>query len=99
MLIIAGHVYVDPANIEEFVADARANIAGARAQPGCLFFSFALDDPADGSMLVLERWRDQEALDAYLARPEVVAVFEKWAGRMTSEVRKFDGMNERSPMA
>ena len=97
MLIIAGHVYVDPSDIEELVADARATIPGARAADGCLFFSQTMDDPAAGSLLVLERWRDQEALDAYLTRPGVVAIFAKWSIRMRNEVRKFDASNERSP--
>ena len=98
MIILAGHVYVDPADINELVADARATIPAARAADGCLFFSFTLDDPAAGSMLVLERWRDQAANTAYLAKPEVRALFTKWGGRMTNEVRKFDASNERSPL-
>jgi len=98
MLIIAGHVHVESSEIEEFVADARATMPVARAQDGCLFFSFTLDDPAVGTMLVLERWRDQAAVDAYLARPEVAALFRKWSDRMRSEVRKFDASNERSPI-
>ena len=58
---------------------------------------FTPDDPATGSVLVLERWQDQAALDARLAAAEVVEVFGKWGGVMRSEVRKYDASNERLP--
>lgn len=96
-LIIAGRVYVDPTEVEELVAEARQTIPLALANPGCLLFSFTLDDRAAGSMLVLEHWHSQQALDAHLAQPAVIALFTKWGSRMKNEVRKFDAHNERSP--
>lgn len=98
MLIVAGYTYVDPTDLEKFVADSRALLADARTEEGCLFISFTLDDPEAGSMLVLERWRDQAAHDAHLAKPEVVATFAKWAGKLGNEVRKYDAFNERPPL-
>ena len=80
MLIIAGHVFVAPADVEAFLADARSTLALGRAAEGNLFFSFTLDDPAKGSVTVMERWRDKASLDAYLARSEVVAIFTRWMG-------------------
>lgn len=97
MLIICGNVFVEPAEVEEFVAEARKTIPLALANTGCLFISFTLDDPAAGSILVLERWRDQQELETHLAKPEVVALFTKWAGKMKNEVMKYDATNERSP--
>jgi quinol monooxygenase YgiN len=96
-LLLAGRVYVAPTEVEELVAEARRTIPLAQANAGCLFFSFTLEDVATGSMLVLEHWRSQEALDAHLAQPEVVALFTKWSSKMRNEVRKFDVHNERSP--
>jgi quinol monooxygenase YgiN len=96
-LFIAGRVYVDPTEVEELVAEARQTMPLALANPGCLLFSFTLDDRAAGSMLVLEHWRSQQALDAHLAQPAVIALFTKWGGKMRNEVRKFDAHNERSP--
>ena len=97
MIIIAGHVFTDPADIHALVADARATLPKARAFDGCLFFSQTLDDPDAGSMLVFEQWRDEAALTAYLAQPHVVDIFARWADRMRNEVRKFDVANERNP--
>ncbi|XDA97997.1 antibiotic biosynthesis monooxygenase [Sulfitobacter sp. LCG007] len=97
MLIIAGHVFVPPADVEEFIADARATLPLGRSAEGNLFFSFTLDDPAEGSVVVYERWRDRAALDAYLGRSEVIAIFTKWSGRMRNKVMMYDASNERSP--
>jgi len=97
MLIVAGHVFVAPSEVDAFVADARSTLSIGRAAKGNLFFSFTLDEPAEGSVTVLERWNDRASLDAYLARPEVVAIFTRWSGRMRNEVKLYDASNERSP--
>jgi quinol monooxygenase YgiN len=96
-LILAGRVYVTPSEVEELVAEAQQTVPLALANKGCLLIAFTLDDLAAGSMLVLEHWRSQEALEAHLAKPEVVALFTKWGSKMKNEVRKFDASNERSP--
>lgn len=67
-------IYVDPSDVERRVADARATIPGAHADDGCLFRCFTLDDPAIGCALMPERWRDQDALSADLAKPRTVAL-------------------------
>lgn len=99
MLIIAGHVFVAPCDIDAFVAEARATLLLGRSADGNLFFSFTLDDPVEGSVTVLERWRDRAALDAYLGRPEVVELLQRWVGRMRNEIMMYDASNERSPRA
>lgn len=96
-LLLAGRVYVAPAEVAELVAEARQTMPLALANPGCQLISFTLDEQAAGSMLVVEHWRDQASLDRHLAQPAVIALFTKWASRMRNEVRKFDARNERSP--
>jgi len=99
MLIIAGLVFVDNSEIEEFVAEARKTIPLAYENEGCLFISFTLEDRKNGSMLVLERWKDRIALNKHLSRIEVVELFTKWAPKMRNEVRMYDASNERDPRA
>lgn len=65
--------------------------------PGCISLSFTLDDKEKGAVLVLERWKDQSALDKHLSLTEVVALFEKWSSKIRTEVRKHDASNERDP--
>ena len=53
----------------------------------------------DGTVLVYERWRDQDALAAHLWQPSVTGVLGAWADKIdTSGVRKFDAGNERGFM-
>jgi quinol monooxygenase YgiN len=99
MLIIAGQVFVNTLEIETFVSEARKTIPLAYENEGCLFISFTVDDHKQGSMLVLERWKDRESLDKHLSRIEVIELFTKWGPKMRNEVRMYDASNERDPRA
>ncbi|GAA3613807.1 hypothetical protein GCM10022223_32500 [Kineosporia mesophila] len=99
MLLIAGYVYVPPADIDEFIADAQATYPVGAANPGNHLLSFALHDATAGAVTVLEKWESREALDHHLATPEVTGIFAKWAPRMRNEVRLYDALNERDPRA
>lgn len=98
MLIVTGYVHLDPADVERFATDIEALIDITRARDGCLFYAVALDDPLAGRMLAVERWRDQAALAAHLAAPETIAFIERWQGRMSGDVLKYDAANGR-PLA
>lgn len=95
MLIILGHIITDPAHVHALAEDLRAGVPRTLREDGCLFYSFALEDPAAGRILAAERWRDQAALDAHLSTPAVVELMEKWAGKFEIEVLKYDAANER----
>lgn len=95
MLIIAGHILTDPSSVEDLARDLRAGIPRTLREDGCLGYAFALDDAEKGSILVYERWRDQDALTAHLSQPEIGELMGKWAGRFEIAVSKFDASNER----
>lgn len=97
MIIIAGYVNVSPKEVENFVAEARKTIPLGLNNPGCISISFTLEDKEKGTMLVLERWKDQTSLDKHLSQPEVIALFTKWGPIMRNHVKKYDGLNERDP--
>ena len=99
MLIIVGHIYIEPADVAAFRAEMATFGEAARARYGCQFFAVALSDSAAGRMLVAERWRDQAALDAHLAAEETTAFVARWGSRIKSDVAKFDAANERGLMA
>jgi quinol monooxygenase YgiN len=65
MLIVAGHLIVDPAERDAYVADCRAVVEAARAAEGCLDFAITADlvDPA--RVVVYERWAAEETLLAF----------------------------------
>lgn len=96
MIILAGHLKTTPALVDELLATLHMLVADTRQEDGCLDYHFAIDDAAAGSILVYERWRDQDALNAHLALPAIGAVLGGWADRIEIAVRKFDASNERA---
>ena len=95
MLMITGHILTDPAEVHALADRLRAGVPATLEEDGCLFYAFALDDAAKGSILVVERWRDQAALDAHLATPAATALFAEWGDKLTIEVKTHDVANER----
>lgn len=98
MIILAGHLKTSPALVEELAAALGSLVANTVKEDGCLDYHFAIDDKAAGSILVYERWRDQDALNTHLALPAIGAVLGGWADRIEIAVRKFDATNERGFM-
>lgn len=96
MIILNGRIKAAPADVRELAADLVAGVPRTRAEDGCLEYGFALEDAEAGTILVIERWRDQAALDTHLATPEIAELFGKWGGRFEVEVRMFDASNERA---
>lgn len=95
MLIIAGHIEVDPARRDEVVDALRDLVRRARAAPGCLDVAVTAD-PLDPSRVNnFERWESPEQLDAFRAVADAPDI-----GEVLSEhVRLYDVTGERSPFS
>ncbi len=65
MVIVAGHLVVEPAERESYLAGCRDAISQARAIPGCLDFSITADLLDAARINVFERWETQEAVEAF----------------------------------
>ena len=65
MLIVAGHLIVEPSQRESYLADCRSVIEQARRTPGCLDFSISADLVVPGRINILERWESQGAVEAF----------------------------------
>src|SRR5438132_1937749 len=67
MILAVADIYAQIPRREEVRGLMRATQARAREQSGCEYYSFAetLDDP--GHFVLLQQWRDQEALDEHYA--------------------------------
>ena len=65
MVIVAGHVMVEPADREAYLVQCATVVEMARRAEGCLDFVLSADllDPA--RVNVLERWRSQAAVGAF----------------------------------
>ena len=65
VLIIAGHLLVDPAERDAYVAECRQVVELARAAEGCLDFAITADVLDPGRVDVFERWAAEEPLLAF----------------------------------
>ncbi|MEJ2864938.1 putative quinol monooxygenase [Actinomycetospora flava] len=94
MLIIAGHVRVDPERRDALVAEFADLVRRARAAPGCLDVAITADSVDPGRINNVERWASQADLDHWRSvaqAPDVDDVF------LQTEVSLFDASNERPP--
>jgi quinol monooxygenase YgiN len=65
MIIVAGHITVDPEQRESYVAGSVSVVEKARGAAGCLDFAMTADllDPARVNLF--ERWESQAAVKAF----------------------------------
>jgi quinol monooxygenase YgiN len=92
MLIALGDIYTQIERREEARELMRATQAAARDEEGCEYYSFAetLDDP--GHFVLVQRWRDQAALEEHY-RSRAFADYQAGIGPLlvrTSELTLFD---------
>lgn len=65
MVIVAGHVVVEPRQRERFLADCAGVVEAARRAPGCLDFAISADLVDAGRVNIFERWESQPAVEAF----------------------------------
>lgn len=65
MIIVTGHLVVDPADRDRAVELSREAVIAARATPGCLDFAVSADAVEPDRVNVSERWADRAALDRF----------------------------------
>jgi quinol monooxygenase YgiN len=68
MVIVAGHITVDPEKREAHLADFVKVVEKAREAPGCLEFAVGADPIDPGRVNLLERWESQAAVKAFRKR-------------------------------
>jgi quinol monooxygenase YgiN len=65
VLIIAGHLIVDRAQRDNYVAECVKVVEAARAAPGCLDFSITADTVDNARIRIFERWDNLDDLLAF----------------------------------
>lgn len=68
MIIITGHVLVEPAERDGYVAAHRDLVSRARDADGCLHVAITADSVDPARVLNVEVWRDADALDSWRAQ-------------------------------
>jgi quinol monooxygenase YgiN len=59
---------------DELVRQLRAMVEPSRAEPGCLQYRPLVDPERPGTVVMLQEWADQAALDAHFASEHFVSI-------------------------
>ena len=65
MVIVAGHITVEPQERESYVTGCVSVVEQARGAAGCLDFAITADLVDPGRVNIFERWESQAAVSAF----------------------------------
>jgi quinol monooxygenase YgiN len=65
MLIVAGHIVVDPERRAPYLAGCVDVVEQARGTPGCLDFAITADLIDPGRIDIFERWQSRVAVETF----------------------------------
>ncbi|UYP18986.1 antibiotic biosynthesis monooxygenase [Rhodococcus sp. Z13] len=65
MIIVAGHLTVDPDRRDAYLATCADVVKAARRAPGCLDFAVTADPVEPDRIYVYERWDSQADLESF----------------------------------
>jgi quinol monooxygenase YgiN len=92
LIIVAGHLTIDPAHREAALEAIATNVAATRAEDGNLDYRFSPDLDEPGRFNIIERWESEEAMSAHLASPHLGAFLGTIGGLLggPAEVIRYD---------
>jgi quinol monooxygenase YgiN len=65
MVIVAGHIVVEPDQRESYLVGCKGVVEQARSAPGCLEFAITADLLDPSRVDIFERWETQAAVEAF----------------------------------
>ncbi len=80
MLIITGHIAMDPDKVDEATPHLVALMEATRAEEGCVDYVLSPDPSRPGVVCISERWETQEALNSHMKAPHTAEFQSKVAG-------------------
>ena len=92
MVIVTGHVIVDPTQRDAYLTGCVDVVRQARQAPGCLDFVIGADLLDPGRVNIVERWESQQAVEDFRGSgpsPEQQAAF------TSASVAEYDVTGER----
>ena len=92
MVIVAGHITVEPQQRESYLAGCVSVVERARGATGCFDFAITADPIDPGRVNVFERWESRAALDT--ARGNAPG-FEQAEAMLSVSVAEFDIVDVR----
>jgi quinol monooxygenase YgiN len=95
VVIVAGHVVVDPEQRDDYLSACVEVVRQARRAPGCLDFVLSADLLEPGRVNILERWESQAAVEAFRGSGPS---FEQANMIRAASVAEYDVAHERNLM-
>jgi len=95
VVIVAGHLVVDPEERDEYLAGCVEVVRQARRAPGCLDFSLSADLLEPSRVNIFERWESVAAVQAFRGSGPSD---EQGAAVRTASVAEYDISDERRLM-
>ena len=95
MVIVAGHVVVDPQDRDGYLSGCIEVVRQARLAADCLDFSLSADLLEPGRVNIFERWESQDAVEAFRGSGPS---FEQANMIRSASVAEYDVADERSLM-
>lgn len=65
MVIVAGHLTLDTAERDDYLASCVDVVEQARRAPGCLDYALSADLVEPGRINIFERWESQQAVESF----------------------------------
>ncbi len=87
MVIVAGHITVEPQRRDAYLAGCVSVVEQARGTAGCLDFAITADLIDPGRINVFERWESQAAVESFRSSGPSD---EQGAAMLTASVAEFD---------
>ncbi len=73
MIIVMGHAKLGLGEIDRLGDAMATQIAATLAEDGCLHYGYSRDVLEPDTMIITERWRDNDAITAHFASPHMAA--------------------------
>lgn len=93
MVIVAGHIIVEPQQRESYLASCVSVVEQARRAAGCLDFAISPDLFEPGRINVFERWQSQAAVETFRSRGPSD---DQSAAMLSASVAEYDIADARS---
>jgi len=97
VIIVSGKAKVKPGAVDAVRDVMEKAILATREEAGCIDYSYGVDVLDSDTIVVLEYWRDAEALEAHFKEPHMA----EWmaaltgAGVISQDIRAFEISGER----
>jgi quinol monooxygenase YgiN len=96
VIIVTGTIRCDPAHAADYASEATLVSAETRKEPGNLQYALLADGSVDGQFVAIERWENEEALEAHMKTAHVARFAERTLSYLKgAEFLLFDASNQR----